>query len=171
MTPGTVVRVHVNLTRGDFTICDPKTRRKIGSATDVVLRNVTFKVSEAVRQSCIAHQARWVHAWATGELVALDTVPSVEGGRKVTYNPFRAPTFTVDGEPIHYADEVTFVGRHGYLTGVVWDIAEGDTVTLPDGTEVVVETVDQDNVGTFFVCTENGESVWYYCADVLRSEP
>jgi hypothetical protein len=117
MIVGTQVRVHVNLTRGDFTICDPKTKRKTGSAKTVVLRDVTFKVSEAVRQSCINKQARWVHAWAFGTLVALDTAPLTEGHPVVTYNPFRAPTFTtVDGTPVHTAKEVAFVGRCGYIT-------------------------------------------------------
>jgi hypothetical protein len=52
----------------------------------------------------------------------------------------------------------------------VWDIGEGDTVTLPNGTEVEVEAVDHDHGGTFFACTENGEPVWYYCKDVLTTD-
>lgn len=113
---GQTVRVHVNLTRGDFTLCDPKTKRKIGSAKTVVLRDVTFKVSEAVRQSCIKHGQRWVHAWAFGTIVSLDTEPLTEGHPPVKYNPFRAGTFTVDGEPVWSAKEVAFVGRCGYVT-------------------------------------------------------
>ncbi|MEO6156506.1 MAG: hypothetical protein ABIQ39_02630 [Ilumatobacteraceae bacterium] len=51
-----------------------------------------------------------------------------------------------------------------------YDIDEGDTVTLPDGTKVIVEQIAHDDEGRFFTCTENGEQVWYY-TDILDSHP
>lgn len=124
---GTLVRVHVNLTRGDFTLCAPKSPyKKIGSAHDVTITDVTFKVSEKGRQYCITKQGRWVHAWAFGTLAALDTDPDVTDVERVTYNPFRAPTFTLtDGTPVHTAPAVAFVGRYGYLTKPIRDLFTG----------------------------------------------
>ncbi len=115
---GSLVRVHVNLTRGDFTICAPKSPyKKLGSASDVTLVDVTFKVSEKGRQYCVDKQGRWVHAWAFGTLAAFDSDPDLDGVERVTYNPFRAPTFTLaDGSPVHTAPAVSFAGRYGYLT-------------------------------------------------------
>jgi hypothetical protein len=51
-----------------------------------------------------------------------------------------------------------------------YDIDEGDTVTLPDGTKVTVEQIAHNDYGNFFTCTEDGESVWYY-TEILDSHP
>ncbi len=112
---GTRVRVHLNLHRGDFSISDPRTGNVLRSCTDVTLADVTFKVSETTRQRITRTGRRRVHAWAVGTLVAIDSAPSTEGTR-ITYNPYRAPTFTTsDGTPVHNADTVAFVNRYGYV--------------------------------------------------------
>lgn len=111
------VRVHLNLQRGDWSITDPKTGRVTASATDVTLRGVTFYVSEATRRRVIDKTRRRVHAWAIGELVATDSQPSTEGLTGVTYNPYRAGTFTTfDGTPVTEAAEMRFVGRFGWMS-------------------------------------------------------
>lgn len=114
---GTTVRVHVNLHRGDFTITDPKTRKRIGSADDITLTGVTFKVSEARRQAVIRQGQREVHAWAIGTVVAINTAPDVDALRAVTYNPHRAPLFHfADGSgDVTAADRVTFRHRRCYV--------------------------------------------------------
>jgi hypothetical protein len=112
---GERVRVHLNLTRGCFVICDPRTKRLIRYCTDVTLRDVEFKVSEAQRLWTVRHNARQVHAWAFGTVTAIDSSPDVMWHRAVTYNPFRAPTFTrPDGTPVLTASEVTFTERKGW---------------------------------------------------------
>lgn len=112
---GERVRVHLNLHRGDWSISDPKTGRVLRSATDVTLTGVTFRVSEATRQRIIDKQRRRVHAWAIGTLVSVDTAPDITGRDAVTYNPYRAPTFTrVDGTPVLEVDEITFANRKGW---------------------------------------------------------
>lgn len=109
------VRVHLNLTRGCFVISDARTKRLIRYANDVTLRDVTFKVSEKQRQWTIAKQMRQVHAWAFGTLAAIDSGPDITWHGVVTYNPFRAPTFTrPDGTPVLEASEVTFVDKKGW---------------------------------------------------------
>lgn len=111
---GQKVRVHVNLQRGDFSIS--QRGRVIASAHDVTLSDVRFVVSEATRQRTIRFNRRRVHAWAEGTLVAVDTNPNVEGMIDVTYNPHRAPTFTMlGGAPIERARLIHFVGRKGWL--------------------------------------------------------
>lgn len=113
---GELVRVHLNLHRGDFSISDPKTGRVMASCDDVTLSGVTFQVSETTRQRVIAKQRRRVHAWAKGTLVAVDSKPTIEGHPVVTYNPYRAPTFTKgNGSPVHAAEMVAFTDRKGYL--------------------------------------------------------
>lgn len=113
---GQVVRLHVNLTTGKFVLSNPKGRKKIGDCSDVVLRDVEFRVSEKQRQWVIAHKMRQVHAFAFGTLVEFDSAPITDGLTGVTYNPFRAPTFTTfDGEPVESAKTVTFVDRKGWM--------------------------------------------------------
>lgn len=113
---GELVRVHLNLHRGDFSITDPKSGRVMASCDDVTLSGVTFKVSETTRQRVIAKQRRRVHAWALGTLVAVDAKPRVDGLELITYNPYRAPTFTtLAGTPVTEAKEVVFVDRYGHL--------------------------------------------------------
>lgn len=114
---GQLVRVHLNLTRGDFVICEPKSpNRLIQYVHDVTLRDVTFKVSEAQRQWCIRKKMRQVHAWATGTVVSIDTHPDVKGLQEITYNPFRSGSFTTraPGKPVTRASEVTFTDRKGW---------------------------------------------------------
>jgi len=112
---GTAVRLHVNLTNGSFTICDPKGKR-IAGVYDAVLSDVTFRVSEARRQWIINNRKRKVHAYAFGVLVSVNTQPITDGLTGVTYNPFRAPTFTtIDGEPVDSAKTVAFVDRKGWM--------------------------------------------------------
>lgn len=49
-------------------------------------------------------------------------------------------------------------------------VAEGDIVTLPNGTKVEVESVGHDEHGTFFTCQEDGEDVFYYTS-ILAEHP
>ena len=110
---GEKVRVHLNLQRGDFSITQGG--RVVLSADDVTLRDVRFIVSEATRQRTIKHNRRRVHAWAEGTLVAVNTQPDVVGAIRVTYNPFRAPTFTMLDNPIERAPLMHFTERAGWL--------------------------------------------------------
>ncbi len=111
--------VHYNLRKGDYVIA-PKPKGKVDAyAPAVLLRDVTFKVSEASRQACIRAGQRQVHAWCLGTLQAkVGACPVPDGAVEVTYNPFRAPTFhRVDtGAPVeHYSGTVLLVGAHCYL--------------------------------------------------------
>lgn len=113
---GQRVRVHLNLHRGDWSICSPRNGNVMAYAPTVTLYDVTFKVSESMRQRVIANQRRKVHAWAFGELVT--TEPIREHGAVLTYNPYRGPKFTVGGIEVDALPEmwVTFRDdRRGYV--------------------------------------------------------
>lgn len=113
---GERVKVHLNLQRGDFSITSLATGRVELSAADVTLQDVTFRVSETTRLKILRTKRRRVHAWAIGTLTAVDTNPSVTGRRQVSYNPYRAPTFTDGGgTPVEAAPEVVFAGKFGWL--------------------------------------------------------
>jgi hypothetical protein len=75
---------------------------------ELVLEDVTFKVSEAGRQRVLREKRKNVHAFAIGTLV--DKLPNGFDVLMdlVSYNPYKAPTFMHRGEPIHNAEYVTF---------------------------------------------------------------
>lgn len=106
-------RVHLNLHTREWTISER--RRKIDSQPNYCLTNVRFIVSEKTRQWVIKHRERCVHAWAEGtKAVAISVVP--DGATQVTYNPFRAATFTtLDGTPVLNADTCYFIGQKAYI--------------------------------------------------------
>ena len=122
----TAVRIYWNLNKHCVSVQCAKTKRVIGYARRVLLRDVAFQVSEAGRQYVIAKGQRQIHAYACGDLVAVDWIENKSGlpvswgaadtaaaavhVRRVAYNPFRDATFTADGRPIHAAPSL-------YLTG------------------------------------------------------
>jgi len=71
--------------------------------TDAVeLTDCTFVVKETARRRVVARKCREVHAWVVGEIVNRRPVGKDEiSGLVVSYNPYRAPTFTTrDGTPV-----------------------------------------------------------------------
>lgn len=89
------------------------------------VQGATFKVSEAGRQRVLREQRKNVHAGVVGELVSWKDLDGDDGavassfnwdnlGVKVTYNPYRGPTFVLDNEdrtPIRNAGNVKAQGR------------------------------------------------------------
>ena len=118
------VRCYWNLARRCWSIQDAKTRRVIGHAKRILLRDVTFTVSDAGRRRVLAEGVKNVHAFACGSLEAADFEALPTGsaaeffdwshasranvayakaaarlGRFVSYNPRRDETFVeVEGE-------------------------------------------------------------------------
>ena len=97
---------------------------KRGGLQQVMLSDVTFKVSEKTRQRVIREGKKYVHAYCVGTLElatdyawpmysqTADSKRSEEadlwgrGWRKARYNPLRGPDFTLDGHPLAGADRV-----------------------------------------------------------------
>lgn len=114
--------------------------RVIAHERSLILANVAFVVKQPARQRVIRNRCREVHAWAAGELV--DTMPS--GPRTpITYNPYRAATFTTRQEaiPVHNALFVEFTATRGALA-VLTREAPGDLERLP---EVCVAQADSSH--------------------------
>lgn len=111
---GRRLRVHVNLHRGDFSIVVPGTGRVIGHAADVTMTGVTFRVRPGGLRRIREQGHREVCAYAIGTVTAADTGPDVAGMARITFNPYRADTFTCDGQPVTQAAEVVFAGRAGW---------------------------------------------------------
>lgn len=97
------VKLYWNLHKDCFSVMDASTGRVAFHAATVALRDVTFKVQAGGLARAKAERKRNVHAFAIGELVEAVRV----GGERVSYNPFRADTFTLgDGRAIHAAAAV-----------------------------------------------------------------
>lgn len=84
------VRVFRNLTRRCLSMQarTPTGWRTIAHAESVVLRDATFRVSEAGRQRVLATGRKTVHAWAEGELMEWTGETREEG---MSALPARAP--------------------------------------------------------------------------------
>lgn len=113
--PGTTVKVYYNLNKGGYSVVSRTTGRVVGWVQDITLTDVTFRVQPAgVRRIRERHQ-REVVAYVIGTIKDVESGPDVSGMRQVTFNPYRASTFTIDGEPVHTAPVVTFTGSYGWV--------------------------------------------------------
>ena len=136
------VRIYWNLHKGMWSVQDAKTRRIIGHAFQILVRDAAFTVSEAGRQRVLRERKKNVHAFVVGELEAAlwfstrDAMASLmfdwnhcqrankayrdaanKYGKEVTYNPFNVGYFyeRESCERINSADMVylTWESRNG----------------------------------------------------------
>ena len=105
------VRVYYNLHKHTFSIQHKTSKgwRVRDYADEVMLKDVTFKVSEAGRQRVIREGRKNVHAYVIGTLV--DELP--ETPRKITYNPYRFSSFVdaVTLQPVECVNWVRLIDR------------------------------------------------------------
>jgi len=113
------VRIYWNLHKGMWSVQCAKTRKVMGHATQVLVREAAFTVSEAGRQRVLKERKKNVHAFVVGELEAAIWFTHMKTGapgfwhdwemgkrsnsayrafanrkgRVVSYNPFRGPHF------------------------------------------------------------------------------
>ncbi len=78
--------------------------RVVGHADQLLLKDATFKVSEAGRQRVLKEKRKNVHAGVVGYLQS-PPWPSMDTSTPVTYNPYKYETFVLkdDETPIHSA--------------------------------------------------------------------
>lgn len=117
------VRIYRNLTQGCLSIQaqTPNGWRVVAHASDVLLADVSFTVSQPIRERILRTKRKEVHAYAVGELVgwvgsqakhatviarrALAAAAEADLGdppawERVAYNPYRQETFhRVTGSP------------------------------------------------------------------------
>jgi hypothetical protein len=111
----------------------PHKGKVISHCLDFSLHNCTMKVSEAGRQRVLRERRKNVHAGIVGQWDhwrlplplrqggaypqgALHRLDNLLPDGRITYNPYRSPTFTdVDtGEPVKGAARVYALGRNVY---------------------------------------------------------
>jgi hypothetical protein len=98
--------VYWNLHRGQWSIRDVGTRRVVGHADSILLKNCRLKVSEKGRQRVLRERRKNVHAGVEGEIVLIGNIGPLNEGREVTYNPYKYATFVSGTEPVFVADVV-----------------------------------------------------------------
>lgn len=84
------VQVYKNLNKDCYSVRDAKEKRVTGHANAVVLKNASFKVSEAGRQRVLKEKRKNVHAYVEGEKT---NGANVRGLKPVTYDPYKYKTF------------------------------------------------------------------------------
>ncbi|BBC53795.1 hypothetical protein [Mycobacterium phage PP] len=114
ITHATEVFVYRNLHRARWSVravSGPHKGKVVGHADELVLRVTETKVSEAGRRRALAEGKRNVHAGVQG-FVSEDDPGLLETGtteyRKLSYNPFRSGSFTVNDQPVTVATGVHF---------------------------------------------------------------
>jgi hypothetical protein len=102
---GTDVDVYWNLHRKVWSVRDCKTRRVVGHAKNIVLTDVTFRVSAAGNARVRAEGRKNVHAFARGTVSSFGGILPHDDSVSVTYNPYKYTTFVeeVTKRPVHRA--------------------------------------------------------------------
>ena len=99
------VKVHRNLNKGCWSV--RAGNKVIMHALSLTLADCTFHVSLAGRKRVLAQKRKNVHAYVQGTLIE-----PCGGGKRVTYNPYRAGTFLAGDKPVSKAKAVHF-DEHG----------------------------------------------------------
>lgn len=113
LRPDETVKIHRNLNdRTGKEVWSILARRNgkdvvVAHAPFLALENVQFRVQPAGHAKAVATGQRNVHAYASGRIANRPML--VTQNRQVSYNPFRADTFTDEsGEPVTWAVRVMF---------------------------------------------------------------
>lgn len=113
--PGQRVRVHYHLRRKDFSVTDPRLSLVIANVADITLADAVFRVQPGGLARIREQGQRAVCAYAVGTVTAVSSGPDLPGWGRVTFNPFRADTFTLDGEPVTRTPLVVFAGAYAWV--------------------------------------------------------
>lgn len=90
--------------------------RVIERQEQILALDVEFHVSDAGRRRAVAEGKRNVHAYAVADrYVTYTSAIGTHFLQPISYNPFKGPTFTVNGEPILRAYAVVFEGGRCWL--------------------------------------------------------
>jgi hypothetical protein len=82
--------------------------RVVEHADRVVVVDARFVVRKGGRARVLAERRKNVHAWVEGTRVAPGAPEAATATAAVRYDPYRAPWFEVDGQPIVEAAVVVF---------------------------------------------------------------
>ncbi len=82
-----IVRVYWNLRKNCWSVQHKGV--VINHVDSLLLKNVTFSVSEAGRQKVLREKQKNVHAFAKGELVMINQLRPLELNLQISYNPYK----------------------------------------------------------------------------------
>jgi hypothetical protein len=84
----------------------------IDHVSTILLKNATFHVQPAGRKRVLKEKRKNVHAYVSGERVAVASYDS--SSERITYNPYKNKTFisVETGLPVYKKDIVTITGKH-----------------------------------------------------------
>ena len=107
-----MIRVHVyyNLHKKCLSV---RQRGKVIDHTSMSsVKYAPFHVQRAGRKSVLNEKRKNVHAYVSGERVAVASYDS--SSERITYNPYKNKTFVSveTGLPVHKKDIVTITGKH-----------------------------------------------------------
>lgn len=106
------VKVYFNLHKKVWSVLHmtPKGWRLWKHMPCLVLRDVTWKVSEAGRQRVIREKRKNVHAFGVGVLCLDTDMPRFDSPewKAVRYNPYEGPFFQIEGQPTFTSEIVRF---------------------------------------------------------------
>lgn len=71
----------------------------VGHANALILKDITFKVSNAGRLRVLKENKKNVHAGVVGTIVQIDNIQAELGLNSAYYNPYKVSTF-VDGSKV-----------------------------------------------------------------------
>ncbi|WP_239631644.1 hypothetical protein [Paenibacillus sp. H1-7] len=119
LEPGQIVRIAYHAVKRCFSIRDAKTRRVIGYTDRIVLRNVSFVVSQAGRERVLREREKNVHAYVIGLFEPkLQQLSRERDGceAEAYYNPYYTLSFVNKStkEPLSCADLAICEERHVY---------------------------------------------------------
>ena len=112
------VQIYRNLHNGLLSVRDKNTKRVLCHAHGILLKDVTFTVSQNGRERVLRERRKNVHAWVEGEILMMQAraykdrpVPEIEYNpegltldltRDFTYNPYNNDSFVdSDGNPVY----------------------------------------------------------------------
>jgi hypothetical protein len=126
------VFTYKNLHLDCYSVREESTRRVGWHGEHVLIRDVTFKVSEAGRQRVLREKRKNVHAGVKGQLVSVDNETIDPDGYPVDYdtlldeswwacvryNPYKGPHFVADGRPVIHATEALLTPSGVFARGL-----------------------------------------------------
>ena len=104
------VQVYYNLHKKCLSV---RQRGKVIDHVSMIsLQGATFHVQPAGRKRVLKEKRKNVHAYVSGERVAVASYDS--SSERITYNPYKNKTFVSveTGLPVHKKDIVTITGKH-----------------------------------------------------------
>lgn len=115
---GQVVKVYFNLHTHQFSVKDHKSGKVVAHGNNIILKNPTFKVSEAGRQRVLREQRKNVHAYVIGTYAGENEIQQLEQDfmQQAYYNPYKLSTFVnkETQQALHSAELAVMMDKQVY---------------------------------------------------------